>query len=296
MVTALHIWVFLFCSCIWRDEPTGDSSPSSPIPYLLFLPVLFLDALLILSVNCLFGVVAHALRLFFLLLFFIFLFFTVGLYISGVFAGRWHHAGLFGVLIRIVRAALLPSSRHSLVAGAYQAHQPDHSFGSEPGRPGEDKVAHSHFQHSIVVPGSMLHQIEILLEKVSFPSTKPTRPLPPSWESRECTFQARLSLKATQNDHVLTMLLLPVEILASTHAHTHEHVQSHSFGFLTFSSHNFFWNPDCCICVVLCCVVVLRDKYFYLLSFLGGSCWRKSKCNREKSQGDGEAKEPQCRN
>lgn len=56
-----------------------------------------------------------------------------------------------------------------LVAGAYRGRQPDHSFGSEPGRPEEDNVTHSHFQHCIVVPGSVLHQIEILREKVSFP-------------------------------------------------------------------------------------------------------------------------------
>ncbi|XP_070834698.1 E3 ubiquitin-protein ligase TRIM21-like [Chaetodon trifascialis] len=62
-----------------------------------------------------------------------------------------------------------PSRRSSLVAGAYRGRQPDHSFGSEPGRPGEDSVARSHFQHGIVVPGSALRQIEILREKVSFP-------------------------------------------------------------------------------------------------------------------------------
>ena len=62
-----------------------------------------------------------------------------------------------------------PSTSPSLVAGAYRTHQPDHSFGSEPGRPGTDNAAHSHFQHRIVVPGSALRQIEILREKVSFP-------------------------------------------------------------------------------------------------------------------------------
>ncbi|KAK1894141.1 hypothetical protein KUDE01_019600, partial [Dissostichus eleginoides] len=59
--------------------------------------------------------------------------------------------------------------KQNLVAGAYRTHQPDHSFGSESGRPGADTAAHSHFQHRIVVSGSALRQIEILREKVSFP-------------------------------------------------------------------------------------------------------------------------------
>lgn len=67
---------------------------------------------------------------------------------------KWHHAGFFRVLIRTGRSAVLPSPCHNLVAAAYQGHQPHHSFGSEPGRPGEDNAAHSHFQHGIVVPGS----------------------------------------------------------------------------------------------------------------------------------------------
>ncbi len=77
--------------------------------------------------------------------------------------------GHSGLLIRTVCIATLTSSRPSLVAGAYQVRQPDHSFSSEPGRAGEGNVAHSHFQHRIVVPGSALRQIEILWEKVSFP-------------------------------------------------------------------------------------------------------------------------------
>lgn len=74
-----------------------------------------------------------------------------------------------------------PSPPLSLMAGAYQTRQQDHSFGSEPGQPREDSVVHPHFQHHVVVPGIVHCQIDILPERVSFPCVKPTLTrLPPS--------------------------------------------------------------------------------------------------------------------
>lgn len=114
------------------------------------------------------------------------------LFFTGGFIGKWHHAGSLGVLIRTVHTAALPSPRYSLMAGAYQTHQLDYSFSLEPGRPGEDDVAYSRFQHCLVVAGSVLHLIEILQEKVSFPNVKPTQVHPASYlpkKARNIHFQ-----------------------------------------------------------------------------------------------------------